>query len=403
MIKLLFNFAKDRNSGEFRRVYRISRDFDKILETDTYEILIIPIRALLYFDQLAQFKFGCKTLIYPILLPFSRIRFISKINSWLIRILARYLIWRYKPSVVFGETIISSPVFIKGKHINICDLHGDYIDELNCQGLKKSTLIPIESNENHIIEIVDQLVVQSQAMKQHLLKKYPHLNHNNIIVYNCGVDCNLFDYRNINKKAIRSELQFSEKDIIFVYAGGSQPWQKLYETLKIYHLVKLNISNAKLMLLLQDGEKEIQDFCNNHNIKDVSIFSKIPFRKVHKYLSIANYGFLIREDVQMNRVASPTKLGEYLACGLIVITTSVASHWEWLPASKCIIIDLNKSDMGAEEITRHISSSIDRVDIRDEMRKIALNNLSDEQDYLNLSTHIIRIKNKISDSKSANL
>ena len=40
--KLLIHYAKDRNGGEFRRIARLSKDSDKVLGSDTVELVFLP-------------------------------------------------------------------------------------------------------------------------------------------------------------------------------------------------------------------------------------------------------------------------------------------------------------------------------------------------------------------------
>ena len=50
-------------------------------------------------------------------------------------------------------------------------------------------------------------------------------------------------------------------------------------------------------------------------------------KEVYKYLNAADVAFLLRDDVVLNRVASPTKLAEYMFCGLPIISTNVSTYW----------------------------------------------------------------------------
>uniref|UniRef100_UPI002630F3D7 hypothetical protein n=1 Tax=uncultured Campylobacter sp. TaxID=218934 RepID=UPI002630F3D7 len=57
---------------------------------------------------------------------------------------------------------------------------------------------------------------------------------------------------------------------------------------------------------------------NNIELDNFYIDS-LPYDKVPLYLNAADFGVIIRNDDLINFVASPTKINEYLACGLKII------------------------------------------------------------------------------------
>ena len=62
-------------------------------------------------------------------------------------------------------------------------------------------------------------------------------------------------------------------------------------------------------------------------IRENVICKSLGFAEVPHYLNAADVAFLFRDNVVMNAVASPTKLAEYMACGLPIISSEVAKHW----------------------------------------------------------------------------
>jgi hypothetical protein len=103
-----------------------------------------------------------------------------------------------------------------------------------------------------------------------------------------------------------------------------------------------NISNTKLIVL------------SNANIKDLNIYKKFSEKiiqlwvtpeKVFKYLSIGDYGLIIREHSITNEVASPTKFAEYLSAGLkVLISESIGDFSTFVKSKRCgeVIDDTNK-------------------------------------------------------------
>ena len=106
------------------------------------------------------------------------------------------------------------------------------------------------------------------------------------------------------------------------------------------------------------------------DIKQCIIIKSIPHNEVCGYLNAADAAFLLRDNIIMNSVAFPTKLAEYTAAGLPVITTDVAMEWI---EEKNIIFNIDNAKM------QDLLSFIRQAD-RNYISSYAKNNLSLETD-----------------------
>lgn len=385
--KLLIHYAKDRNGGEFRRIARLSKDSDKVLGSDTVELVFLPIRYLFSLKGFKKNELGSRLILLPVLFPFTRFLFVKKLNHALAGLFAKYFYNRIKPDVVWGETLAgnSIAVTIKGPHKYIADFHGASPEESYYYSPNKEHLQYSNTLEAEVVNKADYLVVQSYAMKHHLIEKYLLQSSDKIVVYHCGVDTILFDYNKTNRTELRQQLGYSNNDIVFVYAGGTNKWQMLDYTLEVFGQVSHCLPNAKCLMLIQGDISFYENYCSNNNIKNVRFLSNVPYDKVRDYLSICDYSWLLREDIILNRVASPTKLGEYLSCGLVVVTTDVVNSWDWLDNDKAVIVPLIDPVSAAHIIKEKIEDYNNLEITKKEMREIAISTLSTEKDFKSLS------------------
>lgn len=108
------------------------------------------------------------------------------------------------------------------------------------------------------------------------------------------------------------------KKNIFVYTGSMAVWQKFEDTVKAYkEIEESGIPNCEFWVFTSEKE-EAKRLLDKY---DVNAY-KIDFVKnteLPKVLAPAKYGFIIREDTPVNRVATPTKISTYLSCGLLPI------------------------------------------------------------------------------------
>jgi hypothetical protein len=54
----------------------------------------------------------------------------------------------------------------------------------------------------------------------------------------------------------------------------------------------------------------------------------VPYEQLNNEIKDYKYGFIIREDIEVNRVATPTKMNSYLANGIIPIYTDVVGAYK---------------------------------------------------------------------------
>lgn len=111
----------------------------------------------------------------------------------------------------------------------------------------------------------------------------------------------------------------STKEVKIVYAGGAHPWQciprMLETTAQIIDTIKVDIfaTDPDSFLALTP-----QKIVEHQNFRLMTA----THEELCAQYPLYDYGFLLREDVAVNRVACPTKLVEYLAYGVVPILDS---------------------------------------------------------------------------------
>lgn len=104
---------------------------------------------------------------------------------------------------------------------------------------------------------------------------------------------------------------------IFTYVGSLDVWQCFDETASIYEQIEKRIPDAFFKVLTFHTEKAEQ-IIQQHNIRNYSV-ACVPKEQVKSELENATYGFIIRHDIDVNRVATPTKISSYLSAGVLPI------------------------------------------------------------------------------------
>ncbi|MBK9479830.1 MAG: hypothetical protein IPP56_00020 [Bacteroidetes bacterium] len=141
------------------------------------------------------------------------------------------------------------------------------------------------------------------------------------------------DFTEEGIKEVRAEFGFDEKDVVLVYSGSAAGWQSF--NLVTEFLTTQIEKNPRVKILFLTREDE---FVSNLKSRYPSnVYTKwIDHHFINLYLSVGDYGILIREQSLTNSVASPTKFAEYLALGLpVLISENLGDYSEFVKYHHC--------------------------------------------------------------------
>lgn len=117
-------------------------------------------------------------------------------------------------------------------------------------------------------------------------------------------------------EALRKKLNIPNESVVIVFSGGNADWQS-FELIDTFFHQQLSVNPNSFVLILSKTDisnwKSMKSFPNR--IKQAFVAPD----EVFQWLSLCDYGLLLREESITNQVASPTKCAEYLAAGLPVI------------------------------------------------------------------------------------
>lgn len=171
--------------------------------------------------------------------------------------------------------------------------------------------------ERYVFKYCDYLFFVSHNMQKYYMDKYDFKQHS--AVFPTIVDEKLFYTSSEKRNIIRERLKISER-LCYVYVGGVDYWQNLDKILLKFDSINKENQRKFFFIILTNNKQWVFDFCHKNGIKlDNFYIDSLPYDKVPLYLNAADFGVIIRNDDLINFVASPTKINEYLACGLKII------------------------------------------------------------------------------------
>ncbi|MBX3281837.1 MAG: glycosyltransferase family 4 protein [Acidobacteria bacterium] len=136
----------------------------------------------------------------------------------------------------------------------------------------------------------------------------------------CCVDIERFAAADANSRAAtRKELGVENRTVI-VYAGSFGGWYLTDEMLDLFATAKMRDPNVFAMILTQRDKEKIADALKTRGFADADcLVETVAPHEMPKYLGAADISISFIKACYSKQSSSPTKLAEYLACGLPII------------------------------------------------------------------------------------
>lgn len=126
------------------------------------------------------------------------------------------------------------------------------------------------------------------------------------------------------EKATKRSTEVHGHPLRFVYVGSLSKWQQFDRVLRVFEAVCQKMP-ATLSVFTFDVE-EARKIIDNSRIEVKELIS-LRQNEVINRLAGFDFGFLLRENHIINRVASPIKFLEYISCGVIPIVTQYVGDY----------------------------------------------------------------------------
>ena len=169
----------------------------------------------------------------------------------------------------------------------------------------------------------------------------------------CTASEDVFFFDESLRARSRERLGYAANHRVFVFSGGMQPYQCVDLTIEVFRKLAAEDPAARLLIITPHVPTTIRAL-QFHNQGFISVI-EAAYHEVNSYLNAADAGFLLREQSQLNEVASPTKFAEYCLTGLPVIMQNTVKDAFEMARSLGNLIELTDSGV-------HLSTTrVDRI------------------------------------------
>jgi len=253
---------------------------------------------------------------------------------WLIRILSKY---RADLIHSHGNTAAYLAAMKSPSHRlpTVLDMHGASPEETKFSS--PDMIERAERIEAGALNGSDAVISVSDSLRRYWQNKHSGARPKSLIVP-CAVDTSLFAFNQAHRDELRSKWRIGSGDPLFVYSGADQGYQQIDRIAHVFGRVLVYLPLSRILFLVPSRNRvSVERTLQKSGVPSSSYLIKsVHHNQVPAFLSAADLGFLLRQDLKLNHVASPTKFAEYLACGVPVIASPYVDSVRDAITSACI-------------------------------------------------------------------
>lgn len=259
--------------------------------------------------------------------------------------------------IVFPMGIDAFKFFLKGYHNFILWQQGATADESFMRNHSKIRYWLLNKMDLFAMKKAKAILYVSQYMKEYYEK-----------LGNCSFDNKSYlmpCFNEVYDRSVFDSKDYSKK--VFTYVGSLDLWQCFEQTVDIYKKIEDKLKDCFFKVLTFDEEKG-KRILQEKGVKNYSV-KRVPKEEVKKELLEANYGFIIREDSIVNRVATPTKFSSYLSSGVIPIFSKCLTDFtqESLKMKYALALD---DEIDVTSLLRFVNQEVNKEEVSAEYERL---------------------------------
>ena len=188
----------------------------------------------------------------------------------------------------------------------------------------------------------------------------------------CCVDLSLFQFSAEQRARRRAELGLDDR-LTMVYSGSLDGWYLTEEMADFFASYLKRDQQAHLLWLTTGSHDRVRELMAGRNIA-ASNFSvlAVASAEVPSYLAAADIGLAFIKRCVSKLASSPTKNGEYLACGLpLVINAGVGDSDALIHDCNAGVLIEEFNDEAFAEAGREVDAAVKDVEGRTRARSVA--------------------------------
>lgn len=280
------------------------------------------------------------------------------VHRWRYNLFTLKLLCQLKnPSMIIGRSVIATSLALQTSVKKIVyDGRGAITAEWNEYKVVNNVqlLSEIAALENEAVNTSSYRIGVSHKLIQHWKEQFGYQLNSHVIIP-CTLN-KVYESLHLTQGTInitREKIGVNNTAVIYVYSGSLAGWQSFNLLHDFIKPVLISSKQNKILFLCDKDENILKlekDFPGQVICKKLNP-AEVPF-----YLAASDYGLLIREESVTNKVASPVKFAEYLACGLkVIISQNLGDYTEFVLQHNCGYIYTNYKPTEKPTLTQKLT------------------------------------------------
>src|SRR5215217_9494133 len=227
--------------------------------------------------------------------------------------------------------------------------------------------------ERRILAATDGIVTMTKRIWP-IIKEWQGLRgravHHEVIP--CCADLSLFKFSEEERARRRAELNLGDRFTV-VYSGSLDGWYLTEKMADFFASFRQRKPDAHLLWLTTGSHERVRGLMSSRNLSaDSFSVLAVPSGAVPSYLAAADAGLAFIKRCISKIASSPTKNGEYLACGLpLIINAGVGDSDSLINDWKAGVLIENFTEEEYAEAGRGIETMVAAGDVRSMARSVA--------------------------------
>ena len=242
-------------------------------------------------------------------------------------------------AVAYGASRVARARFLN-------DADGPLSEEYVDAGVWKRGSLPhrvTRCAEKRFLQTADAVAVLTERRRDEIRG----LVRSEVAVLPCGVDTAHFIRDRVQGRSIRDDLRL--KGIVLVYVGKSGGWYLTDAMLDFARVSAQVLGEVSLLVLTNEDPGRFEEAARQRGL--FCAVRSATRDEVPRYLSAGDVGLSFVLPAPSKTSCSPVKNGEYLACGLPIVTTAAIGDYTSLVARRRVGVVLEELDEAGYEKT----------------------------------------------------
>lgn len=200
--------------------------------------------------------------------------------------------------------------------------------------------------EKRLILSADEIIVLTEKGAE-IVRDLPYVKGRklNITVIPCCADLSKFKLIPAERRGELLKEYRLEDRFILLYAGSIGTWYKLGEMIDFFQALQQRVARAHFLILTHSDHNQVSEAMMDRQVnqEDFTVMRVSP-DKVADLIPIADAGVCLIKPTLSKKASSPTKVAEYLACGLPVVINSGIGDSEQIINGNKVGVVINSFD-----------------------------------------------------------